>query len=318
MKMKKIMVAVTTLTVLSLTATTAFAATPKYEYSFDGSMDGAQTMSREGDNENGGNVGTMPAVDSSANAQFDAGKNGEALFLDGSYGVVLDAQDVGTSYSISFWVNPSRFSNYGPILQLGSDLLSENASSKWLNVTKTDWDGDSCPIIWSRNEALSAELTGDGAAVWPWYLKAYFTAGGGYSIPKNEWSHITITVDGATVGMDPALETEVIGTVHSQLYVNGELIGEGPVADEIFTDDALIYLGINAWDIKFKGLFDDIKIYDVALTADEVATAMNEPAVATNTATSVPKTGVTSMALLFGLGATVLGTGSAVLKRKEK
>lgn len=74
--------------------------------------------------------------------------NGQAVFLDGNYGLELDAKAVGETYSISFWVNPARFSNFGPIVQIGSDLLSEKTAATWLNVTKTDWDGDSAPTIW--------------------------------------------------------------------------------------------------------------------------------------------------------------------------
>lgn len=314
MKMKKIVGVVMTLSMLCVTATSAFAATPVYQNGFDGDLGAAQVMTREGDNENGGNAGTMPVVNDSVAAVFAEGKNDQALSLDGKYGVVLDTAAVGDTYTISFWVNPTRFSQFGPIVQIGSDLLSANASSKWVNFTKTDWDGDSCPIIWSRNEVNGA---------WPWYLKAYFSAGGGYIIPKAEWTHITLTVDGTKVGMDPVLATEVVGTLHSQLYINGELIGEGPIASETFTGDSKVYLGINCWDINFKGFFDDIKLYNTVLTADEVKTAMNEPATASaaaesTTTTDVPKTGVASTALIFGLGAAFLGTGSVVLKKKEK
>ncbi|MGB4659170.1 MAG: LamG-like jellyroll fold domain-containing protein, partial [Mobilitalea sp.] len=101
------------------------------------------------------------------------------------------------------------------------------------------------------------------------------------------------------------------------LYVNGELIGEGPVASDTFVDGKA-YVGINCWDIKFKGLFDDIKVYDTALTAEEVKTTMNEAAGTSTSTSATPKTGVASMALLFGLGAATLGTGSVVLKKKSK
>ncbi|MGB4659957.1 MAG: LamG-like jellyroll fold domain-containing protein, partial [Mobilitalea sp.] len=210
MKMKKFFGAALTLSMVAMTVSSAFAATPKYEYSFDGDLGGAQVMTREGDNAEGGNIGTIPTADSTVEAQYAEGKNGQAISLDGTYGLLLDAENVGTSYSISFWINPARFSNYGPIIQIGSDLLSAKTSAKWLNITKTDWDGDSAPVIWSRNEVTGA---------WPWYCTAYFTCGGGYQIPKNEWSHIVVTVDGTKVGMDPVLGIEVPDTLMSQLYV---------------------------------------------------------------------------------------------------
>lgn len=317
MRRKSVIGVIMTLSMVFMMMATAYAATPKYENGFDGSLGGAKILTREGDNEDGGNPGTLPAVNDSVKAQFGAGVNGDAVYLDGKYGLLLDAKAMGENYTLAFWINPARFSNFGPMIQIGSDLLSTNQSAKWLNITKTDWDGDSAPIIWSRNEALDS---------WPWYLKAYFSAGGGYQIPKNEWSHIAVTVDGSKVGMDPVLGTEVAGTVHSQLYVNGELIGEGPVAADTFTGDSKVYVGINCWDILFKGYIDDIKIYDTVLTAAEVKTAMDTPAAAGKTDTSVskevtkdvPKTGVASMALVFGFGAAAFGGGLAVLKKKER
>lgn len=309
MKFKRFAAVLMTLLVFGMLTSTAFAATPKYEYGFDGSIGGAVVVTREGDNEDGGNAGTLPTVNESVQPQFGEGVNGQALYLDGNYGLLLDAKAVGETYTIAFWINPARFSNFGPFIQIGSDLLSTNNTATWLNITKTDWDGDSAPVIWSRNEALDA---------WPWYQKAYFSCGGGYQIPKNEWTHIAVTVDGSKPGMDPVLNTEVAGTVHSQLYINGELFGEGPVAKGTFSGDAKVYVGINCWDIIFKGLMDDIKIYDKVLTADEVKAAMNEPAATTAASTSSPKTGVVSYAAVFGLGAALLGTGAVVLKKKEE
>jgi len=311
MKIKRIIAVLVALSVFNLLASTAFAATPKYEYSFDGNIGGSVVVTREGDNQDGGNTGTLPTVNNSVQPQFGDGVNGQALYLDGKYGVLLDAKAVGETYTIAFWINPARFSNFGPFIQIGSDLLSQNNTATWLNITKTDWDGDSAPVIWSKNEALDA---------WPWYQKAYFSCGGGYQIPKNEWTHIAITVDASKPGMDPVLNTEVPGTVHSQLYINGEFFGEGPVAKGTFAGDAKVYVGINCWDIIFKGLIDDIKIYDTVLTASEVKTAMNEPAATAASApsASTPKTGVASFAAVFGLGVALFGAGTVLLKKKEE
>lgn len=306
MKLKRLVGVVTTLSMVFLSVSTAFAATPKYEYGFDGELGGAKVLTREGDNADGGNIGTMP-VESDAAAQYDTGVNGQALYLDGTYGVLLDAKAVGETYTLSFWINPARFSNFGPLVQIGSDLLSANASATWLNITKTDWDGDSAPVIWSRNEVTDA---------FPWYQKALFSCDGGFQIPRNEWSHITVTVDGSKVGMDPVLGTEVLDTVHSQLYINGELHGEGPVAGGTFAGDAKAYIGINAWDIILKGLVDDVKIYDTVLTAAEVKTAMGDAAATSAGATSTPKTGVVSTGLLLGASALAFGAGAVLLKKK--
>lgn len=325
MRMKKFFGAVMTLTMVCLTCSTVFAATPKYQYNFDGTTGGAQTAVRVGDVDGLPPTPVLPTADASVAAQFDTGVNGQAVYLDSSYGLILDAAAVGNTYSIAFWVNPARFSNFGPIIQIGEDLLDTEGKCAWLNVTKTDWAGDIAPVIWSRSEPESLKLGTDPGLVWPWYQTAYFAADqeNGVKLEKNAWNHVVITVDSTKVGMDPVLGTEVPGTVVSQLYINGEFVGEGPVANGTFINDSKVYVGINCWDSLFKGLFDDIKIYDVALTSDEVVTAMNEPAVdaaadtaASTTTSNVPKTGVVGLGLVYGLGA--IATGAALLKKKEK
>ena len=83
-----------------------------------------------------------------------------------------------------------------------------------------------------RSQKAALELGDDPNLVWPWYHKAYFAVNYDNQNPleKNKWAHVVITVDGNKPGMDPVLGTEVAGTVHSKLYINGELFGEGPVA----------------------------------------------------------------------------------------
>ncbi|TAH70391.1 MAG: LamG domain-containing protein [Anaerolineaceae bacterium] len=305
MKLKKLLIAVIAMSMV-LPATVAFAATPVYEYSFDGELGGATVVTREGDVDGLPVTFNIPKANSSITAQFAEGKNGQAVFLDGTYGLLLDAEAVGETYSVSFWVNPARFSNFSPIIQIGQDLLEEEGRCAWLNVTKTDWAGDATPIIWSRS------LRDDS---WPWYQKAYFAVdeSNPMALAKDDWTHVVITVDGNTPGTDPVLEVEVPGTNHSKLYLNGELFGEGPVAKQTFTEDSKIYLGINCWDFLFKGLFDDFKVYNTVLTNAEAKDAMGAGAVS-----STPKTGVASLGLVFGLGSVVLGAGALIMKKKGK
>lgn len=322
MKLKKIIVA-TLVFALLLPATTALAATPVYEYGFDGELGGAVVATREGDVDGLPVTANIPKENSSIDVQFGDGVNGQSVFLDGSYGLILDAKAVGPDYSIAFWVNPARFSNFSPIVQIGQDLLETEGRCSWLNITKTDWAGDIAPVIWSRSQTASLELGDDPGLVWPWYQKAYFAAdeANPIALAREEWNHVVVTVDSTTVGMDPVLETEVPGTVHSKLYINGELFGEGPIAKYTFENDSKIYLGINPWDIILKGYFDDFKVYNVALTDAEVKDVMNTPAAtvaSTSTSTNAPKTGVASLGLVFGLGAITFGTGAVVLKKKGK
>jgi len=244
------------------TTTDATAATAEevpaatYEYSFDNDLGGAVVATRVGDNEDGGNAGTLPAADATITPIYEEGVSGQALTFDSTYGLILDnAAAVGEDYTISFWVKAERFSNYGPILQLGSDLLSASTSAKWLNITKTDWDGDMAPVVWSRNEV---------DATWPW-----FACGTGFVMPKQEWVHVAVSVMGSTPVTDPA---DGLNYATGKVYVNGALMGTGNVALGTFTGDAKVYVGINCWDILFKGAIDELKIYNTVLTDGQIVT----------------------------------------------
>ena len=237
----------------------------EYTYTFDGNLGGGLVVTRDEFNQ-------LPTEDPEVVAKYSEGMHDQALHLDGSYGVLLDAEAVGETYSIAFWAKPETLSNYGPIIQIGSDFLGDTAT--WLNITKTDWnEEDKSPVIWSKNSITGAN---------PWYLKSYFY-GGGYQLPLGEWSHIAVTVDSSKVGMDPVLNEEVPNTYHSELYINGEKIGEGPVATSTFSGDSKVYLGINCWDPNFNGLIDDLKIYDEVLTARDVKDAMDLPPIPVST-----------------------------------
>jgi LPXTG-motif cell wall-anchored protein len=117
------------------------------------------------------------------------------------------------------------------------------------------------------------------------------------------------------------------------IYLDGEVFSEPALgfSSAKFSDllDQLQYvtgLKIGSWDCgwwkygDFAGSVDDVNIYNTALTQDQVKAAMTTAAsddAAATTTTTVPKTGVVSYELFYGLGAAVLGTGSVLLKRKK-
>lgn len=227
-----------------------------YEYLFDGDLGGAVTAVRVGDLDGLPPTPVYPTQDDSIVVAYEEGVHGQAITLDSSFGLILDAQPVGEDYTLAFWVKAERFSNFGPIIQIGSDLLSANVASTWLNITKTDWDGDMAPVIWSRNEV---------DATWPW-----FACGSNYVINKKEWVHIAVTVSGSTPVVGPE---DGLNYAAGKVYVNGALMGEGTVALGTFAKEgSQAFVGINCWDSIFKGAFDDIKIFDSVLTDGQIVT----------------------------------------------
>lgn len=79
-------------------------------------------------------------------------------------------------------------------------------------------------------------------------------------ITDGQWHHIGFVYD--------------IDTLHRRLYVDGFLVAEDETVVSGMPSDGGLYIGasknLNA-GIFFSGLIDDIRIYNVALSAEEIA-----------------------------------------------
>ncbi|WP_419886124.1 LamG-like jellyroll fold domain-containing protein [Paenibacillus sp. B-A-8] len=95
-----------------------------------------------------------------------------------------------------------------------------------------------------------------GATTRMWFgSQTFHDAEAGMQIPVNQWSHIAFTYDAGAV----------------KLYVNGELKYTGKGFTDVFdSEDAVFSLGVNYWDIPYKGLIDSLRIYESALSAEAV------------------------------------------------
>jgi Concanavalin A-like lectin/glucanases superfamily/Viral BACON domain len=84
------------------------------------------------------------------------------------------------------------------------------------------------------------------------------TALGGPSVlPVNTWSHLAAVWDGATM----------------RLYVNGTQVSSGALAGTAPVSAGALRIGGNSvWGEWFAGLIDEVRVYNRALTAAEVAT----------------------------------------------
>ena len=74
-----------------------------YSYSFNGKLNDSVVVTRAGD-EGRFNSGTYPEMSEDVFPLFTEGVEGDALYLDGSYGVALQGvEPLNESYTISFW-----------------------------------------------------------------------------------------------------------------------------------------------------------------------------------------------------------------------
>lgn len=229
--------------------------TPKYYFSFD-EKDGTAgiTPTKKGDGE------TIETVDKEV--VFIPGVKGEAAYIDGTYGLRLDeVNGVGDTYSLSFWMYANRNANYMPTTQFGPDVHGDATGGQhYLNITWADWSGSAeYPCVWSYDQ------NADGS---PWPAWSPETA----DTRLNKWVNITLVVDSSKKSEDGQY-------IIADIYVNGErepisetkpvTVVPGTMAP---SDNFDFLLGVNYWDAMLKGAFDELYIFDTALTEGQVKT----------------------------------------------
>jgi hypothetical protein len=91
---------------------------------------------------------------------------------------------------------------------------------------------------------------------------SYWSAAGTTALPLTSWSHLAATYDGATL----------------RLFVNGALVSSRLVANSILTSAGALRIGGNGlWGEFFQGRIDEVRLYNRALNAAEIAADMNTP-----------------------------------------
>ena len=85
---------------------------------------------------------------------------------------------------------------------------------------------------------------------------------GSSDIPLNQWVHVAATYDGS----------------HVRAYINGLQDGAStPLTGSIDNNNAPVYIGKSQfYPRNFNGRIDEIRIYDTALSGQEIAALYNE------------------------------------------
>jgi arabinan endo-1,5-alpha-L-arabinosidase len=133
------------------------------------------------------------------------------------------------------WLKPESFTDYTTAFFAGA---SANA---WLSYVPS-MAGSALTRLWANNGAFfdNAELDS--------------------RIPAKEWTHVAFTVDGTN------------GDV-LKMYVNGELQLETDGFPRVFTvpgETNEFALGVNYWDTPYHGAIDELKIFNGAISAEEI------------------------------------------------
>ena len=110
----------------------------------------------------------------------------------------------------------------------------------------------------------------------------YGTAG----LTANTWTHLALTYDGATL----------------RLYVNGVQVSSAAHTGNILTSTGALQIGGDSWNGQyFAGIIDEVRVYNVALTATQIQSDMNTPV---GTGGPLPLGILSSTSVNFGNGST--------------
>lgn len=173
--------------------------------------------------------------------QYDAdGLTGSAIVL-GDYGLKLNRKNLGTDFTVSMWVKPRGIlPTNSPILFLGY-----HDPENWLGVVGNN-DSEQAKI-WTRMSKTGILHT---------------TLNNKITAPANEWTMLTLVSDGSAISF----------------YQNGVLLTRETSAAAAAAADVLngknqdIYIGVNLWDPMYRGLVDNVRVYDTALASEDINT----------------------------------------------
>jgi glucose/arabinose dehydrogenase/chitodextrinase len=174
------------------------------------------------------------------------GKNGRAASFDGVNDYITIPNSASTNISgsaltLSMWINPQ------PIASGDSVVIG-----KFWNTTMSSPYYQYGLELGGGNRTDFIVGTAGGQLV----------ASGGTTLPYNQWSHLAVTFDGSQV----------------RTYVNGTLVNTQALSATITARGNPIRIGADASTAQFyKGMLDDLRIYNRVLTQAQVQTDMAMP-----------------------------------------
>ena len=205
---------------------------PVTNYNFNNSIGTALLVTRENDTLEGSNEGTLPVRNNEKNVIYKEGINGKSIYLDGTYGLKVFPQIDSSNYSVAFWVKPEAMEIYSPFICAGEQFLTEQETC--FEITKDD---SASPIVISTSPS-----------------EGYF-AGKGNAITEKAWNHVCITVSGSNI----------------KIYANGNLQSEGKIPGNMVSGSTEWYLGIDPYNVLFKGSIDNLEFYNSCIAPEIVS-----------------------------------------------
>jgi len=209
-------------------------------WSFDGpSMNSGQALDSSGNNNTGTLYGGVKKV---------PGINGQALSFDGvdDYVDINDSFPTGNSQrTISFWFKTDSFC-----------IAEENCAS-----------GDMFAYDYGGDPGLSFEIVAQNNAVaLSFYSHTVITPQ--YALSAQTWYHVAVVVpSGAT------LTSNVLAYINGSLQTLSTISGSSQTLNTLSSDISIgaRQAGGGSHDLYYNGLIDEVRIYNRALSASEIA-----------------------------------------------
>lgn len=222
----------------------------------------------------------------SGTVEFEDAKFGKGVFLDGSNYVTVkdnDSLDLTEDFTFAVWLYKEESDQFNiPILRKGkSDDFFKGPYSFFLG------SGGKIPGVYlvDENERDWAELYGDGEV-----------------IGTQNWTHVAVTKKGSSV----------------RFYKNGKACGdaEADYVGTLLSNSQNLIIGMDAYNRSYyKGIMDELRIYNKALTDAEIkALYESTPGAATTPAapTTTPGAKVTMILQIDNPMATVNGVNKEI------
>jgi arabinan endo-1,5-alpha-L-arabinosidase len=163
---------------------------------------------------------------------YEAGVKGSAAVFNGATGIRLPNGLIASNdYTVALWLKPAQ-----------------------LTAFTTAFFGARTPESWISLLPMGHGFVNGASMLWSG--TAWYDAGLGMNIPVGRWSHLAFTVRNGAVNV----------------YVDGVRKFSGTHFPNVFTTtNGVFSLGVNWWDMPYKGSMDDLRIYGSALSDPEVA-----------------------------------------------
>jgi hypothetical protein len=187
------------------------------------------------DSSGNSNTGTLGA----GVGRSSQGRFGGALVFNGDSSVTVPnsaSLNLTTGMTLEAWVFPTASTSWA------TTLMKENA--KGLAYSLYASSSANRPIVYFNTGTSTTRHH---------YLS------GPAALPLNTWSHLAATYDGVTL----------------RLYINGAQVSSQPHTGSIITTTGALRIGGYSMGEFFRGLIDEIRIYNRALSPSEVLTDLN-------------------------------------------